>query len=170
MRRAAVVLSLLLLALSAAACGGGGGSSSATSAGSTTSAGGGGAAKAKTPEQVWAKELEVVMRKFENSSARSVAQLHTSASQFLLEPTYAKYSAELAKLGKALEATDPPASCEPVYRRLGKLARKVSDLMGVLASQSELSPEEYAALAYQQTYKFGRVGRQLTSLTIDPHC
>jgi hypothetical protein len=170
-RRATVALTLVLVALLVAACGGGGSTSGSGTGGSTSSGGSSKAgAKPKGPEQVWAKEVEGVMRDFENSSAKSVAQIHTSTSQYLLEPTYARYAEELDQLGKNLEATDPPAACEQVHRRMVKLAHKVSDLMGVLAHGSELSPEEFFALVYQQTEKFGRVGRQLTDLTITPHC
>jgi ABC-type glycerol-3-phosphate transport system substrate-binding protein len=164
MRRTAAALSLVLVALLLSACGGGGSSSGSDS--STSSSGGG----AKTAEQVWAKEVEGVMRQFENASAHSVEAIHTSTSQYNLEPTYATYSHQLAKLGKQLEATDPPASCEALRERMGVLARKVSAIMGVLGDQHELSPEEFSALAYQQGYKFSRVGRQLTNATIHPHC
>ena len=169
MRRTPLVISLVLAALLLAACGGGGPSS--TSESSSPSAGTGGTAGgAKTPEQVWAKEVEGVMRNFENTSAGSVSVLHTSTSQYTLEPTYKTYSAELTKLGKQLEATDPPASCQAVHDRMGALAKKVSQILGVLGEQSELNHEEYFALVYQQRYKFARVGRQLTNATIEPHC
>jgi hypothetical protein len=177
--RKSAVLLLLLAALSLSACGGGG-SSEPGSGGSSTSAGGGGTgsggaetaagSNASGPEQVWAKEVEGVMRRFENSSAQSVEAIHTSTSQFHLEPTYARYSEELTKLGTQLEATDPPASCERLRDQIGLLSHKVSQIMGVLGDQHELSPEEYSALAYQQSYKFSRVGRRLTNLTIHPHC
>jgi hypothetical protein len=176
MRRSVVALTFVLAALLLSACGGGGSSTGGGSGGSSTSASGGdaragaGGGAAKTPEQVWAKEVEGVMRQFENASAHSVEAIHTSASQYLLEPTYAQYSDELAKLGKQLEATKPPAACVQVQDRMGVLSRKVSDLMGVLDHQSDLSPEEFTALSYQQTQKFARVGRQLTNLTIEPHC
>jgi hypothetical protein len=179
MRRSALVVSLILAALLLTACGGGGSSSSSGSSSTaatadggagTEASGGADAGGAKTPEQIWAKEVEGVMRNFENSSAQSVASLHTSTSQFTLEPTYATYSDELAKLGKQLEATDPPASCEAVRHRMGVLAKKVSQILGVLGEQQELERDEYFALVYQQRYKFARVGRQLTDATIEPHC
>jgi hypothetical protein len=164
---------LLFAALVLSACGGGG-SSSGSSSGASTDAGGaeagGAGAKPKTPEQVWAKEVEGVMRKFENSSADSVALIHTNTSQYNLEPTYATYSDELAKLGKELEATKPPASCEHLRVRMGVLSRKVSQILGLLGHQPELSPEEYSALVFQQRYKFAQVGRKLTTITIEPHC
>lgn len=169
MRKSAVLL-LLVAALLLSACGGGGSSTGASSGGSTTSASGGDADQAKTPEQVWAKEVEGLMRKFENTSATSVTNLHTNTSKYTLEPTYATYSDELAKLGKELEATDPPAACQQLRVRMGVLAKKVSQIMGVLGHQAELSPEEYVALTAQQRYKFARVGRQLTNATIYPHC
>jgi ABC-type glycerol-3-phosphate transport system substrate-binding protein len=166
MRRSAVALTLVLGALILSACGGGGSSTGSSSGSSSTSAGGG----AKTPEEVWAKEVEGVMRKFENTSATSVTNLHTNTSKYTLEPTYATYSDELAKLGKELEATDPPAACEALLERIGVLAKKVSQILGVLGDQAELSPEEYVALTAQQRYKFARVGRRLTNATIYPHC
>ena len=172
MRKSAVLL-VLGAALLLSACGGGGSSSgsdpeSASASGGSPEAGGGGAAK--TPEHVWAKEVEGVMRGFENSSATSVELIHTSTSQYNLEPTYATYSGELADLGKQLEATDPPATCQAVHDRMGALAKQVSGIIGVLENQDKLSPEEYSALVYQQGFKFSRVGRQLTNLTIHPHC
>jgi len=166
-RRSAVAFVLFIVALLLSACGGGG--SSGQSGGSTSAAGSSGGA-AKTPEQVWAKEVEGVMRQFENTSAHSVEVIHTSSSQYNLEPTYATYSDELAKLGKQLEATDPPASCRQVHDEMSELAHKISGIMGVLGDQAELSPEEFSALAYQQGFKFSRVGRRLTNLTIHPHC
>jgi hypothetical protein len=169
------VAALVAAALLLVACGGGSSSSPGSGSASTTATtgnakAGGGSEAASGPEKVWAKEVEGVMRDFENSSAHSVESIHTSSSQYLLEPVYARYSDELAKLGKQLEATDPPATCKQVYARMGVLARKVSDVMGVLGAQGELSPEEFFALANQQGYKFSRVGRQLTKLTIHPHC
>jgi hypothetical protein len=166
--RKSFVLLALFAALLLSACGGGSSSSSGESSVTTEAEMGGGGAK--TPEQVWAKEVEGVMRRFENSSARSVEAIHTSTSQYNLEPTYAGYSDELTKLGKQLEATKAPASCAKVRDEMGELATKVSGIMGVLGKQSELSPEEFSALVYQQTIKFGRVGKQLTELTIHPHC
>lgn len=173
MRKSAALL-LLAAALLLSACGGGGSSGGGSSGSSKTTPSGGETAaagkKAKTPEQVWAKEIEGVMRQFENSSAQSVALLHTSTAQYNLEPTYATYSEELNQLGKNLEATDPPASCEHLRAKMGALSRKVSGILGVLGHQAELSPEEYAALTAQQRYKFARVGRRLTNATIYPHC
>jgi hypothetical protein len=162
--RKSAVLLLLAAGLLLSACGGGGSSSSSES--TTSSA----ASQAKTPEQVWAKEVEGVMRGFENSSAKSVELIHTSTSQYNLEPTYAAYSDELAKLGMQLEATDPPPSCEKLRDEMGSLAHQVSGIMGALQGQAELSPEEYSALVYQQTFKFSRVGRKLTTSTIHPDC
>lgn len=171
MRRAAVAIALVLVALLVGACGGGGGSSSSSTAGGDTAAEpGNSAAAASGPEGAWAKEVEGVMRHFENTSYESVEGIHTSTSQPLLEPTYATYAEELDQLGKQLEATDPPAACIEVQERMGKLARKVSDLMGVLGDKAELSRNEYFALVYQQRYKFAQVGRRLTTLTIEPHC
>jgi hypothetical protein len=162
-----VMAVLLGAALLLTACGSG---SSTSSAGSSTSGESTAAAKPKTPEQVWAREVEGVMRRFENSSAKSVTLLHTNTSQYNLEPTYTTYSAELAQLGKELEATKPPANCEHLRERMGVLSRKVSGILGVLAHQPQLSPEEYSALVFQQRYKFARVGQKLTTITIEPHC
>jgi ABC-type glycerol-3-phosphate transport system substrate-binding protein len=172
MRRSVVALTLVLAALLLSACGGGGSSTGAGSGGSSTSASGGDThgGAAKTPEQVWAKEVEGVMRKFENTSANSVTNLHTHTSKYTLEPTYATYSDELAQLGKELEATHPPAACEALRERMGVLAKKVSQILGVLGDQPELSPEEYVALTAQQRYKFASVGRRLTNATIYSHC
>ena len=156
-----VVLLLFVVALSLSACGGGSSSSSTTGSGEVEA---GDAGTAKTPEQVWAKEVEGLMRRFENTSATSVTNLHTNTSK------YASYADELAKLGKELEATDPPAACEGLRERMGMLAKKVSQIMAVLGHQAELSPEEYVALTAQQRYKFARVGRRLTNATIYPHC
>jgi hypothetical protein len=177
LRRSAVLIALVLVALLVSACGGGSSGGSSTGDPSTSgSAGGGGAepgksaAAASGPEAAWAKEIEAVMRHFENTSYESVEGIHTSTSQPVLEPTYADYADELAALGKQLEATNPPAACMEVREKMGKLSRKVSDLMGVLGHKADLSREEYFALVYEQRYKFARVGRRLTNLTIDPHC
>lgn len=176
MRKVPLIAALIAAGLLLAACGGGSSSSaggSSTSPSSAASAGAGGndaGSKAKTPEQVWAKEVEGVMRRFENTSAKSVTLLHTNTSQYNLEPTYTTYSAELAALGKELEATKPPAKCEHLRKRMGELSRKVSAILGVLAHQPELTPEEYSALVFQQRYKFARVGQKLTTITIEPHC
>jgi hypothetical protein len=172
-RRVLPIALLVAAALFLAACGGG----SSSTAGTATTSGSSGAAEAggrkdaaSAPEQAWAKEVEGVMRDFENSSAHSVESIHTSSSQYLLEPVYARYSRELDQLGKQLAATKPPPSCAQVQQRMVVLSHKVSDVMGVLGSQGELSPEEFFALANQQSYKFSRVGRELTKLTINPHC
>jgi hypothetical protein len=175
-RRSAVLIALALVALLVSACGGGSSSNSSTGQSSTSDSAPGGAEPGKSagavsgPEAAWAKEVEGVMRQFENTSYESVEGIHTSTSQPVLEPTYAEYADELAKLGKQLEATDPPAACMEVRQKMGKLSRKVSDLMGVLGDKADLSREEYFALVYQQRYKFARVGRRLTNLTINPHC
>ena len=173
MRKVSLVATLVAAVLLLTACGGDG--SSGSSGGSSTQADAGASeagagGKAKTPEEVWAKEVEGVMRRFENSSAKSVTLLHTNTSQYNLEPTYTAYSAELAELGKELEATKPPAECEHLRERMGVLARKVSAILGVLADQDKLTPEEYSALVFQQRYKFARVGQKLTTATIEPHC
>ena len=172
MRKVLPIALLIAAALFLVACGGGSSSSSGSSTSSTNDAAeaGGRSDAAKDPEQVWAKEVEAVMRRFENSSAHSVESIHTSSSQYLLEPVYARYSGELDQLGKALAATKPPASCAQVRHRMVVLSHKVGDVMGVLGNQGELSPEEFFALANQQSFKFSRVGRELTKLTIDPHC
>jgi hypothetical protein len=165
-RKVLPIALVVAAALFLVACGG----SSSSSGSSSTSPSDTEAAKVKGPEQDWAKEVEGVMRQFENSSAHSVESIHTSSSQYLLEPVYARYSDELDQLGKQLEATDPPATCAQIQKRMVVLSHKVSDVMGVLGNQRELSPEEFFALANQQSYKFSRVGRELTNLTIHPHC
>jgi hypothetical protein len=173
LRSAIVIALVLVVGLLMSACGGG---SSSSSGSSSTSASGSGAepgkaaAAASGPEAAWAKEVEGVMRHFENTSYESVEGIHTSTSQPVLEPTYATYAEELDQLGKQLEATHPPSACIELRERMGELSRKVSDLMGVLGDKAELSRDEYFALVYQQRYKFARVGRRLTTLTINPHC
>ena len=53
---------------------------------------------------------------------------------------------------------------------MGALSRQVSNILGVLTHRDQLSPEEYAALGFQQRYKFAHVGQRLTELTVNPHC
>jgi hypothetical protein len=177
--RKSAVLSLLVLAVLLTACGGGSSSSTGSiSAGSTTTTGGGGEAAdgagetagstMSGPEKAWAKEVEGVMRKFENTSAQSIAAIHTSTSKYTLEPTFGRYADELDQLGKWLEATDAPAACEALRDKMGALSRKVSNIERVLSEQSKLTPEEFTALSAQQQYKFAHVGSQLTELTINP--
>lgn len=168
MRRVLPIALLVATAVFLVACGGGSSSSSGSSNAGTEA--GERSAAAKTPEEVWAKEVEAVMRKFENSSAKSVEAIHTLTSRYTLEPTYARYAIELEQLGKWLDATDPPVACKPFRERMGELAGKVSNVIGVLAKEPKLSPEEFTALSAQQMYKFARVGRQLTKMTIHPHC
>lgn len=170
MRRVLPIGLLVAAALFLVACGGSSSGSETSSGPASAAEAGGGSDAAKGPEEVWAREVEAVMRQFENSSAHSVESIHTSSSQYLLEPVYAGYSDELDRLGKQLEATDPPATCAQVQKRMVVLSHKVSDVMGVLGNQGELSPEEFFALANQESYKFSRVGRELTNLTIHPHC
>ncbi len=168
MRRVLPIALLFAAAIFLVACGGG---SSSSSGASTTSANAGdGSAAANGPEQVWAKEVEAVMRRFENSSAHSVEAIHTLTSRYTLEPTYARYATELEQLGKWLAATEPPVACKPFRGKMGELAGKLSNVIGVLAKEPKLSPEEFTALSAQQMYKFVRVGRQLTKMTIHPHC
>lgn len=167
-RKVVPIAALIAAALLLAACGGGSSSSSGSSSAAADAEAE--AAQPKTPEQVWAKEVEGVMIRFENSSADSVALMHTTTSQLNLEPTYTAYSAELKDLGKELEATKPPPNCEHLRKRMGVLSRKVSAILGVLGDQHQLSPEEYSALVFQQRYKFAHVGQKLTTLTIHPHC
>ncbi|OJU85558.1 MAG: hypothetical protein BGO11_00180 [Solirubrobacterales bacterium 70-9] len=183
MRKFVPIAFLLASALLLSACGGGSSSSSSgsgTTSGATSSSGSSSAesgaageaagADLSGPGKVWAKEVEGVMRKFENISAQSIASIHTSTSKYTLEPTFARYAEELDQLGEWLEATHAPAACKALRDKMGALARKVSNIEGVLGKQSKLTPEEFTALSAQQQYKFARVGRQLAELTLDPHC
>jgi len=157
--RRVLLLPLIGLALGLAACGGGGSSSSGT----TT-------ASASTPESTWGKEVERVMRKFENQAAPAIEQIHTSTSQARLEPIYREYGAALAKLGKDLEATKAPADCEALRKKMGEDAAALAQLHTKLGHESNVDPEEFSALVAVQETRIHRYGHDLTEITYRPHC
>jgi hypothetical protein len=152
-------LPLILLALGLAACGGGGSSSSGTTS-----------ASASTPESTWAKEVEAVMRRFENQAAPTIEQIHTSTSQQRLEPIYRGYGAMLAKLGKNLEATKAPAECEALRKKMGEDAAALAQLHTKLGHEGGVNPEEFSALVAVQETRIHRYGHDLTEITYRPHC
>jgi ABC-type glycerol-3-phosphate transport system substrate-binding protein len=159
--RKALVLPLLLLALGLAACGGGGSSSS----GGTT------ASAADGAEARWGKEVEGVMRDFENNvSAKATEQIHTTSAQYLLEPVYRAYGAALTKLGKELEATAAPSACVALRKRMGADAHALGQLTSKLGHEGEVNQEEFSALVFQQEAKMHRYGHDLTEITYRPHC
>jgi hypothetical protein len=162
--RKALALPLILLALviGLAACGGGGSSGSGT----TTAADGG-----RTPETAWAKEVERVMRRFENQvSARATEQIHTTSSQQLVEPMYRSYGAALTKLGDELEATDAPAACVALRKQMGDDAHALGRLTTKLGHEGQVDQEEFSALVVVQESRLHRYGRDLTEITYRPHC
>ena len=158
--RKLLVIPLIALALGLAACGGGGSSSSATSGGST----------AATPEATWGKEVEAVMRKFENRAAPAIEQIHTSTSQARLEPIYRLYGAALAQLGKELEATKAPAECVALQKKMGEDAAALAQLHTKLGHESKVNAEEFSALVAVQESRIHRYGHDLTEITYRPHC
>jgi ABC-type glycerol-3-phosphate transport system substrate-binding protein len=153
-------VALLAVALGLAACGGGGSSSSGTTGGS------GGV----TPEAAWGKEVEGVMRQFENQQAQEIEQIHTSTSQARLEPLYRGYGAALAKLGKGLEATKAPPACEALRKKMGEDAAALAQLHTKLGHESGVDPEEFSALVAVQESRIHRYGHDLTEITYRPHC
>ena len=155
-------LILLALALGLAACGGGGSSSSGT--GTTSASGAGG------PEAAWGKEVEKVMRTFENQDAQAIEQIHTSTSQPRLEPLYREYGAALAKLGKTLEGTKAPAECAALRKRMGEDAAALAQLTTKLGHEGNVDPEEFSALVAVQETRLHRYGHDLTEITYRPHC
>ncbi len=165
MRRArkALTLPLILLALvvGLAACGGGGSSSSGT----TTVADG------PSPESTWGKEVEKVMRRFENQvSARATEQIHTTSSQQLVEPMYRAYGAALTKLGDELEATRAPAACVALRKQMSDDAHALGQLTTKLGHEGQVDQEEFSALVVVQESRLHRYGRDLTEITYRPHC
>jgi hypothetical protein len=170
LRRIVIALATaLLFGVLLSACGGGGSPSGST--GASTSASSGGAVGQSGPEAAWTKEVEGVMRSFEdNVSAQASEQINTSTSQYRLEPMYRAYAANLDKFAAAIEATDAPAACVATRKQLAELIHKVSDLNGVLSHQSKLSAEEFAALRGEQQYKLHRVGGEFTALSANLHC
>jgi hypothetical protein len=159
--RKALLLPLFLLVLGPAACGGGGSSSSG---GTTVSASGGAEVK-------WGKEVEAVMRDFENHvSANATEQIHTTSSQLLVEPIYRAYGAALTALGKKLEATDAPSACVALRKRMAADAHALGQLTTKLGHESKVNQEEFSALVFQQDAKMHRYGHDLTEITYRPHC
>jgi|GEM_PF-3429190 len=165
MRKVSVIPLLALVALGLAACGGGSGSSGTTSSGTTDGLG------APTAETAWAKEVEAVMRRFENQvSARASEQIHTVSSQHLIEPVYRAYGAALTELGGELEATDAPPACVAMRKQMADDARALGQLTTKLGHEGDVDQEEFSALVVVQDSKMRRYGRDLTEITYKPHC
>jgi hypothetical protein len=122
------------------------------------------------PEAAWGKEVEHLMRTFENRAALAIEQIHTSTSQPRLEPLYRDYGAALAKLGKTLEATKAPAECAALRERMGEDAAALAQLTTKLGHEGQVEPEEFSALVAQQEVKMHRYGHDLTEITYRPHC
>ena len=163
--RKALLLPLIALALVLAACGGGGSSSSGSS-----SAGATGGSDGSSAEAVWGKEVEKVMRRFENQAAPVIAEIHTSTSQTRLEPIYRMYGATLAKLQKDLEATKAPAACVALRKRIVEDAAALAQLNTKLGHEGDVDPEEFSALVAVQESRLHRYGHDLTEITYRPHC
>ncbi|HVX33163.1 MAG TPA: hypothetical protein VHA80_08485 [Solirubrobacterales bacterium] len=162
-RKGALLLGLMSLVLGLAACGGGGSSGSSTTVASKP--------KASGPETAWAREVERVMRRFENQvSARATEQLHTTSSQPLVEPMYRAYGAALTRLGDELEATDAPKACVALRGRMAEDARALGQLTTKLGHEGNVDQEEFSALVVQQQVKMRRYGRDLTEITYKPRC
>jgi hypothetical protein len=158
--RKTLLLPLILLALGLAACGGGSSGSGSTSGPDRTS-----------PESAWAKEVEKVMRRFENQvSANATEQIHTTSSQNLVEPIYRSYGAALTKLGGELEATKAPPQCVALRKQMGDDARALGQLTTKLGHESNVNQEEFSALVFVQESRLHRYGRDLTEITYKPHC
>ncbi|MBS1891642.1 MAG: hypothetical protein JST59_10135 [Actinobacteria bacterium] len=153
-------LALLALVVGLAACGGGGSSSSGTTGG----------AAAGSPETAWAKEVEAVMRQFENQQAQEIEQIHTSTSQARLEPLYRQYGAALAELGKDLEATKAPAECVALRKKMGEDSAALAQLHTKLGHEGNFNAEEFSALVAVQESRIHRYGHDLTEITYRPHC
>jgi hypothetical protein len=157
----ALPLILLTFAFGLAACGGGGSGSSGT----TTAADG------TSPETAWGKEVEKVMRRFENQvSARATEQIHTTSSQQLVEPMYRSYGAALTKLGDELAATDAPAACVALRKQMADDAHALGQLTTKLGHEGQVDQEEFSALVVVQETRLHRYGRDLTEITYRPHC
>jgi hypothetical protein len=159
-RKSLLPLTLLVVALGLAACGGGGSSSS----GST------GASGAPSAEAKWGKEVEKVMRGFENRAARMIELIHTSTSQAHLEPLYRGYGATLDKLGDSLEATKAPPKCVALRKQMAEDARALGQLNTKLGHENQVNNEEFSALAAVQQEKMHRYGADLTESSYHPHC
>ncbi|HVW46405.1 MAG TPA: hypothetical protein VHA76_05080 [Solirubrobacterales bacterium] len=169
MRKLALISLLLLAVVALAACGGGG---SGSSGGGSTS--GGSAAEENTaasPEAAWAQEITALMNEFENKvSADLTEQIHTSTSRQHLEPLYSTYSTNLSVLANKLEDTEAKGACVAVRKKMVDDVRRVAALTKTLTDQSHLSPEQYAAKAYQQGLKIERLGHHLGGLVAEPKC
>lgn len=159
--RQAPILPLVVLALGLAACGGGG--SSSVSVATIGSDG-------PSPESTWGKEVEMVMRTFENQAAQPIEQIHTSTSQPRLEPLYRDYGAALTQLGKTLEATKAPAECIALRKRMGEDAAALGQLTTKLGHEGNVDPEEFSALVAVQETRLHHYGHDLTEITYRPHC
>jgi hypothetical protein len=111
------------------------------------------------------------MSGFENEvSAREVEAINTTSSHFMLEPLYRTYSIDLGTLAAKLEATDAPAACVPLRRRIVADGRRLSRLAGELSGQRHLSEEEFALMVEEQRDKIAKVGGDLAKLTAEPRC
>jgi hypothetical protein len=159
--RKILLLPLIVLALGLAACGGGGSSSSGTSTGGS---------EGTSAEAAWGKEVEAVMRAFENRQAAVIEEIHTSTSQAHLEPLYREYGASLAKLGKDLEATKAPAECVALRKRMGEDGAALAQLTTKLGHEGNVDPEEFSALIAVQETRLHRYGGDLTKITYRPKC
>jgi hypothetical protein len=169
MRRLAFVgLLAAVVGLLVAGCGGGSGSSSGGGSGSGTTAGEG---AAPSPSAAWEKELTGVMTDFENEvSAHAVEEINTTTAQQLLEPLYRNYAEDLETLSDHLEATQPPATCAAVQKKIVEDGRADAQLTKQLSHRREMTEEEYAGFAAVQREKIKRYGGELTELTADPGC
>ncbi len=162
-RKGLLLVPLVALALALAACGGGSGSSDTS--------GGAGAVAPPSAETAWAKEVEKVMRRFENHvSANATEQIHTTSSQPLVEPMYRAYGAALTRLGDELEATEAPQACVALRKQMGEDAHALGQLTTKLGHEGQVNQEEFSALVVQQEAKMHRYGRDLTEITYQPHC
>ncbi|HEY2055778.1 MAG TPA: hypothetical protein VGH14_17745 [Solirubrobacterales bacterium] len=158
--RKALLFPLLLCALGLAACGGGSGSSATTSGSGGTS-----------PEAAWAKEVDKVMRDFENNvSAQAAEQIHTTSSQALVEPLYREYGAALTKLSGELEATAAPSACVALRKRMAADGRALGQLTTKLGHEAKVDQEEFSSLVVEQEARLHRYGSDLTEITAAPHC
>lgn len=158
--RTGLVVPLVVFAFGLAACGGGAGGSATTSG-----------ASAPSPEAEWAKEVDKVMRRFENQvSARAAEQIHTTSSQLLAEPLYRAYGAALTKLGDELGATDAPPACAALRRRMADDGHALGQLTTKLGHEGQVDQEEFSALVVVQESRLHRYGHDLTEITYRPHC
>jgi hypothetical protein len=155
-----LTLAALTVAVGLAACGGGGSSSSGTTGGSA----------AASPEAAWGKEVEAVMRQFENAQAQEIEQIHTSTSQARLEPLYRQYGAALAQLGKDLESTKAPPECAALQKKMGEDAAALAQLHTKLGHEGNFNAEEFSALVAVQESRIHRYGHDLTEISYRPHC